>query len=44
MYDDAPWIFMFSAENLVATRSNIKGLVANPIPWWLDFTRVYVEG
>ena len=42
-YEDAPWIFMFSAENLVAARSNVQGLVANPSPWWLDFSGVYVQ-
>jgi len=44
IYDDAPWIFMFSAENLVATRKNIQGLEVNPCPWWSDFTRTYVQG
>ncbi len=42
IYDDAPWIFMFSAENLIGVRKNIRGLEANPCPWWLDFTRTYV--
>jgi peptide/nickel transport system substrate-binding protein len=44
VYDEAPWIFMFSAENLVATRKDIRGLEVNACPWWLDFTRTYVQG
>jgi peptide/nickel transport system substrate-binding protein len=44
IYDEAPWIFMFSAENLIATRKNIQGLEVNPCPWWADFTTTYVQG
>jgi len=43
IHDDAPWIFMFSAQNLVGARKNIQGLSANPTPSWLDFTQTYVS-
>jgi peptide/nickel transport system substrate-binding protein len=44
IHEEAPWIFMFSAQNLIATRRNIRGVEVNPIPWWYDFTTMYVEG
>ena len=43
VHDEAPWIFTFSIENLVATRKNIQGLEVNACPWWLDFTGTYVQ-
>jgi peptide/nickel transport system substrate-binding protein len=43
VHDEAPWIFTFSVENLVATRKNIQGLEVNACPWWLDFTGTYVQ-
>jgi peptide/nickel transport system substrate-binding protein len=43
IYDDAPWIFMFSAQNLAATRKNVAGLQLNPCFWWMDFTDTYVQ-
>jgi len=39
IYDEAPWIFMFSGKNLMATRKNVTGLEVSPCPWWFDFTR-----
>ncbi|HEV8353682.1 MAG TPA: ABC transporter substrate-binding protein [bacterium] len=42
IYEDAPWIFMFHAQNLVATRSNIRGYEVSATPWWLDFSKTYV--
>jgi peptide/nickel transport system substrate-binding protein len=44
IYDDAPWIFMFHGQNIIATRKNIRGFEVNPCPWWLDFTKTYAEG
>jgi peptide/nickel transport system substrate-binding protein len=44
IHEDAPWIFMFHAQNLVATRRNIRGYEVSATPWWLDFNETYVEG
>ena len=42
--DDAPWIFMFHAYNVVATSNNVKNIVLNPDFNILHLERVYLEG
>jgi len=32
MYDDCPWVFMFSGNNIAAASKKVKGIVLNPNP------------
>jgi peptide/nickel transport system substrate-binding protein len=42
--DDAPWIFMFHAFNVVAAGAEVKNIVLNPDFNILHLERVYIEG
>lgn len=39
--EDAPWIFMFHANSIVAARKNVKGIVLNPNPNQLHLGNVW---
>lgn len=43
MYDDCPWIFMFSANNVAAATARLKGIELNPSPSVLTLSRAYFE-
>jgi hypothetical protein len=44
MYDDCPWIYMFSANNIAAATKRLKGVVLNPSPAVLRTETAYFEG
>ncbi len=44
LLDDAPWIFMFHAFNVVASSNKVKNIVLNPDFNILHLERVYLEG
>jgi ABC-type transport system substrate-binding protein len=44
MYDDCPWIFMFSADNIAAASKRVKGIAVNPNPAVLRTDTAYFEG
>jgi peptide/nickel transport system substrate-binding protein len=44
MYDDCPWIYMFSANNIAAATNRLRGLVLNPSPVTLRTETAYFEG
>jgi peptide/nickel transport system substrate-binding protein len=41
MYDDCPWIFMFSANNISAATKRLQGVVMNPNPSVLRLENAY---
>jgi peptide/nickel transport system substrate-binding protein len=44
MWDDCPWIFMFSANNIAAATARLKGITLNPNPAALRTELAYFEG
>jgi peptide/nickel transport system substrate-binding protein len=41
--EDCPWIFMFSANNIAAATTRLKGVELNPNPWAISLNRAHFE-